>query len=381
MPRSVSNPRVIEPGGVTMVAAKPSGNFKFRKNSTVGAAAAEDDHHFLEKCYIDTGDLLVLTDPTNPKRIVVGRTGSGKTALLLRLRETQPNVIEISPFNLAVEHISNSQVIQFFSQAGVNMDPFFKLLWRHVFTVELIKKIHRISDKQSQGVFFSLMKRSWPADKKEQYEFLMEHGDSFWKETDERVKETTRKTETELKAALGDILKSGVDLDATKKWSEEQKAEIRSLGQEVVSRVKLKDLNRMFDLLKMELEEETGFSYFIVIDDLDQEWADDSIRYKLIHALIETVREFQKVKNVKIIICLRTDLIERVARQIKGPGYQEEKLRSLLLNLSWTEEQLSRLLDARIDQLVKDSFTLATITHRELLPKMGKHAVKNSALL
>lgn len=73
-----------------MVAAKPSGSFTFRKNSTLGAAAAEDDHHFLEKCYIDTGDLGVLTDLTNPKRIVIGRIGSGKPALLTKLKETQP---------------------------------------------------------------------------------------------------------------------------------------------------------------------------------------------------------------------------------------------------------------------------------------------------
>jgi hypothetical protein len=40
-----------------MGAVKPSGVLRFRKNSTIGAAAAEDDHHFLEKCYVDTGDL------------------------------------------------------------------------------------------------------------------------------------------------------------------------------------------------------------------------------------------------------------------------------------------------------------------------------------
>ena len=39
--------------------------------------------------------------------------------------------------------------------------------------------------------------------------------------------------------------------------------------------------------------------YFIVIDELDEAWADDSIRYNLIHALIETIRDFQKVRHVK----------------------------------------------------------------------------------
>ena len=355
-----------------MVASKPSGSFKFKKNSTIGAAAAENDHHFLEKCYIDTGDLAVLTDTTSHRQIVVGRTGSGKTALLTRLKETQPNVIELSPFNLSFEYISSSQVIRFFTEAGVNMDPFFKLLWRHVFTVELIKKLHKITDNMSQSVFLSLSMRTWPEEKKEQYRFVMEHGDSFWKETEERVKETTKKTETELKAALKDILGSGLDLEGTKKWTEEQKAEIRALGQEVVSRVKIRDLNRMFDLIRHELNEDAGFSYFLVIDDLDQDWVDDSIRYRLIHALIETVSDFQKVRHVKIVLCLRTDLIQRVMRQIRGSGYQEEKVRSVFLDLEWTEKQLTELLDARINQLVKDSYTLAHVSHKDFLPSMGK---------
>ncbi|QDV35065.1 P-loop ATPase, Sll1717 family [Tautonia plasticadhaerens] len=364
-----------------MVPARPSGSFKFRKNSTIGAAAAENDRHFLENCYIDTGDLDVLTDQTIAKCIVVGRTGSGKTALLLRLKETQPNVIEFSPFNLTVEFVSNSQVIRLFTEAGVNMDPFYKLLWRHVFTVELIKKIHGITDRRSQGVFFDLMKKTWSDEKKEQYDFLLKHGDSFWKEADERVKETTKKTETELKAALGGILGSAIDIGASRRWTDEQKAEIRAQGQEVVSRTKLKDLNRMFDLIKMELAEAAKYTYFIVIDDLDQQWADDSIRYKLIYALIETMQEFHhKVKNVKIAICLRTDLIERIIKQIKGAGYQEEKIRSLFLDLTWTGDQLTEMLDARINQLVRDSYTLATITHRELLPKLSRKVNDNAAL-
>ena len=355
-----------------MAAAKPSGSFKFKKNSNIGAAAAEDDIHYLDKCYVSTGDLEVLTDSNNPKRIVIGRTGSGKTALLTKLRETQRNVIEISPFNLAVEHISNSQIFKVYTDAGVNLDPFFKLLWRHIFTVELIKKVHGITDWKSQSVFFTLSQKSWSDQKKKQYQFLLDHGDSFWKETDERVKETTTKTETELKGGLKNIVGLDLGLEASKKWSEEQKAEIRSVGQEVVSRAKLKDLNQMFELLKSELDDEAGYAHFIVIDDLDQGWADDTIRYKLIHALIETIREFKRVENVKIVICLRTDLIERVIRQIKGPGYQEEKLKSLFLNLTWTVPQLTELLDTRINQLVHDSFTLATITHKDLLPNIGK---------
>jgi hypothetical protein len=217
-----------------------------------------------------------------------------------------------------------------------------------------------------------MRKNTWPARKRRQYEFLLQHGESFWKETDERVKEATKKTEKELKASLKNLPLSGLDLSASSKLTEEQKYEIRSLGQEIVSKVKLKDLNEMFELLRAELVEQAGSPYFIVIDELDEAWADDSIRYNLIHALIETIRDFQKVRNVKIVICLRTDLIERVMKQIKGAGYQEEKIKSLFLYLTWRDVQLADLLDRRINQLVRDSFTTAIITHKDLMPNMGR---------
>jgi hypothetical protein len=130
----------------------------------------------------------------------------------------------------------------------------------------------------------------------------------------------------------------------------------------------------MFDLLKDELSDNTGNPYYIIIDELDEAWADDRIRYNLIHALIETVQDFHRMKFVKIVLCLRTDLIERVAKQIKGAGYQEEKIKSLFLYLTWTPAQLTDLLDRRIHQLVRDSFTNATITHKELLPNMGRRS-------
>ena len=39
---------------------KSSGSFRFNKNDTVGAPAAEDDHEYLQTCFVDTGDRLFL---------------------------------------------------------------------------------------------------------------------------------------------------------------------------------------------------------------------------------------------------------------------------------------------------------------------------------
>lgn len=95
--------------------------FRFRRNDNIGAAMAEADDKFLSQCFVDTGDLSALANVEDPRRIVVGRTGAGKTALLSQLRQVQDNVVELSPQSVSLTYVSNSEVIQFFEAAGVNL--------------------------------------------------------------------------------------------------------------------------------------------------------------------------------------------------------------------------------------------------------------------
>ena len=80
--------------------------FVFRKNDDIGAAGAEDDERFLTECFVDTGDLSVLLDCENPRRVVVGRTGAGKTALLTAIASKRQNIIVLSPHALSLNFIA-----------------------------------------------------------------------------------------------------------------------------------------------------------------------------------------------------------------------------------------------------------------------------------
>ncbi|SDX58865.1 hypothetical protein SAMN04515617_10528 [Collimonas sp. OK242] len=84
--------------------------FRFRRNDTVGTADAESDDNYLSDCFVETGDLEVLRDCGNPKRIIVGRTGAGKSALIRKLKEVEEHVIELPPQNLSLGYIANSDI-------------------------------------------------------------------------------------------------------------------------------------------------------------------------------------------------------------------------------------------------------------------------------
>jgi hypothetical protein len=355
--------------------------FVFRKHTNIGAADAIEDREFLERSFVDNGELDILRDKTRPECVIVGRTGSGKTALLERLSSLEERVIRIAPESLALTYISNSNVLIFFRAAGVSLDLFYRLLWRHVFTVELIRARFKIVNEKSRDNFLVKLRERVLGNKSRQdaIDYLVKWGESFWKETDYRVKEVTQKLEQELSTSLGGKLEGGMPgaggaeislgVDAARKLTEEQKAEVVQRGQPIVDQVQIRVLSEIMHLLNSEILDDPQKKYYMAIDRLDENWVHDDLRYELIRALLETVRDFNNnIANVKIIVAIREDLIDRVFRYTRSPGYQEEKFKSMYLPLTWVPKELEELLDRRVDQLVKEKYTTRTVPLKALLP-------------
>ena len=363
-------------------------DFKFRRSDRIGAASAEDDNQFLKECFVQTDEYEVLKDIEDIRQIVLGRTGSGKSALFERLKTELPeHVISIEPQELALTYVSNSPVIRYFSEIGVNLDPFYKLLWRHVLTVEVLRQHFASHAHDERGSLWEVLidrfssKSSEGKAVKEAVEYLREWGERFWVEVEFRVKEITKKMESDLTKELAgelrtSIIQGGAGRRVTEALSEEERVEVINRGQRVVSAAQVQNLSKAQNLLQSVLTDRQQY-YYILIDRLDENWVEEKLRYRLIMTLLESVKELSNVPHIKVLVAVRRDLLDKVFRLLRdaGAGFQEEKYQSLYLPLHWSPKKLIEVLDRRVNALVVSRYQKRKkVTHRDLLPKKVDNA-------
>lgn len=279
---------------------KITGNFTFKQHDRIGDSSAEQDKAFLEDCFIDNGSLQILTNCSDSRAIIVGRTGAGKSALLRRLQQVHEHIIEIEPESLAIGYISNSTIITFFiEEIGVKMDLFYKLLWRHVFIVEILKHHYKLYTEAEKISWFDklggllLHKRG----KIEAFQYLNQWGTKFWTTTEERIKETTTVLEKELTANVGFSASQLVTVKAGGKLnlSEQETKEFKKRGEDIINNIQMSRLSTILESLDEDILTDPVRRYIITVDRLDEKWVDEQIRCKLIRGLIETIRDFTEV--------------------------------------------------------------------------------------
>ena len=346
-------------------------DFKFRRQDNIGAADADDDV-YLQECFVDTGDMETLLDCRNPKSIVVGRTGAGKTALLKVVENGTQRAILIPPESLSLSYISNSTVLKFVEGLGVNLDIFYRLLWRHVFTVEIVKKHFQIYSEADKKTFWEKIRYRFTDQRnRKALEYLENWGKSFWEETEYRIQEVTQKLEKEIHGQIETALPKRAlagQVGGSYKVTDEQKGQILERAQKVVNDVQIRQLSDIISLLD-EILDDPQKRYYILIDRLDEDWVESRLRYRLIRALVETIRDFRKIKNAKIVVAIRQDLLDRVFRIIRGAGFQEEKYEAMYVRIQWSNEQLGEIMDKRLNWFLKNKYTKRPLKIEDILPR------------
>ena len=91
----------------------------------------------------------------------------------------------MSPEDFSFRYLADSSVLNFFEEAGVNLNIFYLLLWRHVICVELIRKKYNIHNEDKMKMFMSTLYAKIKGDKAKQqaFKYIEQWGNEFWKTT------------------------------------------------------------------------------------------------------------------------------------------------------------------------------------------------------
>jgi len=350
-------------------------SLKITRNMKIGALDAEGDAELLNRCFVDNGYLSRLMDVDSPESIILGRTGSGKSALLYKIQYMAQKVVKLDPNDVSVRFLEYSDIIQFFCALNINLDLFYRLLWRHVLTVEFLKLRYDIKNELESRSFIDGLVSKFNRDitRKKALEYFGEWGDRFWLDTDEQLRIITNKLETDTKSSIGAKYASvALSLEGAKKLSDEDRVEIKQRASLVVNGLQIRKLNEVLDLLAEHSFDDPQKKFYILIDQLDEEWASTETRVRFIRALIEEIKTFRRIRQTKIIAALRKDLLVLVFDMTRDSGFQEEKYESYLLELRWSPEELARLIEIRINEVFKSQYTKQLVQFDDVFPKPRK---------
>ena len=342
--------------------------FRFSKYQTLGAPDAETDKN-LDKVFIDTGALDVLEDVDNSKCIIVGRTGCGKSALITRMAKSEnKKVTRIAPESMSLKFLTNSTILDYFRSLNIKLNFFYKVLWKHVFIVEILKLYLGETEQKRKNLLQNLWSKvgtGGKADKTKEaaLKYFEQWSDEFWLKTEHRIRTLERDLESKFNAETGIDIKS---IKASAKHentvSERNTSEIKYKAEQIISDIQAEDLVNLIEILSENVFINNQKKYYIIIDDLDKEWVSPQIVYDLIGAMIEVIKEFQqKFSGVKIIIALRDNIYQIIFSGKEHRGGQREKYSPLFLNLTWDAHSLKELIDSRIKLITNSQLNVANI--------------------
>ena len=233
--------------------------YKFSKTLEIGSPDAETDS-LLMKAFIESDQMKMLLDMNNQKSILIGRTGSGKSALLKYIENTQDKVTRIEPEAMSLRYLVNSTILAYFRSLGVNLNFFYKVLWKHVFIVELLKQYLGDNEFKKQNIFNSIIDKfksqfGKTNSKKEQaVNYLKNWSNDFWANTEHRIKELESNIQSkfinETGMNLSDIIKIG-----TKSEDEESKrilTEVKNKAERIINESQAVEIHEIIKIMKDE---------------------------------------------------------------------------------------------------------------------------------
>jgi GTPase SAR1 family protein len=280
------------------------------KVNTFGEVRAEQDHQMLNTAFHEWQDYRSLFESSD-RFIVVGRRGTGKSALTYRLNKDwearQYSTIVVAPKE--EEMIGFRPIAKFFGQTIGRIRAGVKVAWRYALLMEigtsLLENYRTRRDVESRKVLLSHLK--------------------IWKTRGDSSIERLRRV-------LAEVIKS-IDTE------EERIAELATLLQ----------INRVTEEVFGALES-SNKKFVVLIDRLDEGYEPDPIGIGIVDGILYGVDELRLAfeGKLRLIVFLRDNIFRAI--QAEDLDFSRN-LEAQVLRLHWDHQELFYLVAKRIRQV------------------------------
>lgn len=290
----------------------------FLQSLDLGATSAENEMRALESYYLKTDQFLKsLRGEAN---IVVGRKGSGKSAIFLQVRDRERNkkgniVLDLKPDGYKL--IKFKELILSFLEEGTFQHTIMAF-WEYVLLLEICYKILE-KDREQHKRDHTLY---------EPYRALADlyHADGYETEGDfsERMGSLMESISTEYRSQYGD--KANVRLSAPSLTEMLYCHDVRALSKQVIDYMAHKEV------------------CWLLFDNIDKGWPTSGLEHEdllIIRGLIDATKKIERQfgkSNVSVntIVFLRNDVYELLVQETSDRGKEASVL------LDWTDPDLLR---------------------------------------
>lgn len=290
----------------------------------LGRVVAEQDVN-LVNYYVSSSKYVDRASDVNDSAVFyVGPKGIGKSAILQMVRLTLPQesnrIINITPDNLAFSALANIEVTTPILNMIGKQKWFFKSIWDYLLAVEILRREYTNQSWLNQTVG-KIYKGEFERKAKKLLDTrLMNNGEPI-----------------SLLNTINELFESA-----------ELSAEISST--KVTANIKSEKIEDKFGLsllglinsVAKEAHEKIKHTYYIIIDDLDQNWQNDPVQNDFLAGLFQSLKNFSKPPKIKCLVSMREDILKNIVIQ------DRDKFHDWICNVKWEYSEIKEMITKRI---------------------------------
>ncbi|KYZ84462.1 hypothetical protein A3Q32_09050 [Alcanivorax sp. KX64203] len=277
------------------------------KANILGDPRAEHDKEMLGKAFLETADYRTLLETSGDRCLVVGRRGTGKSALAYKLKQHWRSAPKIKVASLSPDEdqmIGLRGATKYFGGDFKTLRAGSRVIWKYAFIMEAI----------------GLLLLDYKSKKYSHYAILKKELDE-WTESRQGVADRVRR---KLKAVVNS--------------EDSVEDRVGAIAGDLQIRF-LEDC--LIDLLG-----ETGNQLFVVIDRLDEGYEPDDVGVGIIDGVCQAAIDLNShVEKMRVIVFLRDNIYRSLA--LKDPDFSRN-IEGQTLRLHWDENEIFNLVASRL---------------------------------